>query len=294
MGDTRWTILRVVEWTTQYFQKHGIDNPRLNAEVLLAYSLKTDRIHLYLNYDKPLTGEELKEYRKLITRRANREPLQYIIGSQEFRSLHFKVTKGVFIPRPETEILVEEALRTFLCAEHRDNTINILDLATGSGIVAIILAKELLNASIIATDISDVALKIAKENARVHEVEKCITFLKGDLFYPIKGDSEHFNLVISNPPYIPTGDFPDLQAEVRDFEPRIALDGGKEGLSFYRRILSGVTQFLLKNSWLMVEVGDCQAHKVAEIIEATGKFHSPLILKDLSGIERVIKAQRNG
>ena len=294
MGDTIWTIIRTVNWTTQYFSEKGIDSPRLNAEVLLAYALKTDRLDLYLNHDKPLTKNERKNYKELIRRRIKREPLQYITGRQEFYSLNFEVSKGVLIPRPETEILVEEALKIFSPQNYRDTAVHILDLATGSGVIAITLATELQQAVILATDISDAALRVARKNAEVHKVDKQITFLKGDLFCPVKDRREHFNLVISNPPYIPAAEFKDLQPEVRDFEPRIALDGSEEGLCFYRRILSEVARYLSKDGWLMLEVGKDQADRVCEIVESTRDFFLPSITKDLSGIERVIKAQKNG
>ena len=292
MNDNVWTILRLLNWTTQYFYKNRIESPRLNAEVLLAHSLKTDRLNLYLNYDKPLNKEELKQYKKLIQRRGKREPLQYIIGCQEFRSLKFKVTKGVFIPRPETEILVEEALKAFLYNKSSEKTINVLDLGTGSGAIAISLAKELQRGKIIATDISDTAIHIARENAKAHGVEKNITFLNGAFFVPVKEKIGFFHLIISNPPYINAEDFADLQPEVRDFEPKIALNGREEGLKFYRQILPQAGKHLLKEGWLMLEVGKGQAEKVAKLIESTGQFALISIAKDLSGIERVVKARK--
>lgn len=292
MNNKTWTILRLLNWTSQYFSENSIENPRLDAEVLLAHSLKTGRLSLYLNYDKPIHKDELREYKKLIKRRIRREPLQYITGYQEFWSLNLKVTKGVLIPRPETEILVEEALKTFPQNESFDKIINILELGTGSGAVAIALAKELQRGSIVATDISDIAIKTARENAKVHGLEEHITFLKGSLFQPVMKRVGAFNLVISNPPYIPTEDFRDIQPEVRDFELRITLNGGKEGLKFYRQILSQAGSYLVKNGWLILEVGKGQAKKVAKIIESTGEFNPASIVKDFSGIERVVKAQK--
>jgi len=291
LNDDVWTIKRLLNWTTQYFTKNCIENPRLDAEVLLADSLKTNRLSLYLNYDKPLQRDELRDYKKIIRRRAKRKPLQYIIGYQEFWSLKFKVNEGVLIPRPETEVLLEEALNILLHVKPSKNRIDILEIGTGSGAIAITLAKEIRKGTIIATDISDTAIKIAKENARMHGVENCVTFLKGSLFQPVRENVGLFNLVISNPPYIPTVDFKNLQPEVRDFEPRIALDGGEEGLRFYHQIIPQVGRYLAKDGWLMLEVGKGQSDKVEELIESTGGFHPPSIVKDLSGVERVIKAQ---
>ncbi|KAF0123641.1 MAG: release factor glutamine methyltransferase [bacterium] len=292
MNDKTWTILRLLNWTSQYFSENGIENPRLDAEVLLAHSLRTNRLRLYLNYDKPILKGELREYKKLIKRRIRREPLQYITGYQEFWSLNLKVTKGVLIPRPETEILVEEALKTFPQNESFDKTINILELGTGSGAVAIALAKELQRGSIVATDISDIAIKTARENAKVHGLEEQITFLKGSLFEPVRERIGTFNLVISNPPYIPIEDFRDIQPEVRDFEPRISLNGGKEGLKFYRQIFSQIGRYLAKDGWVILELGKGQAEKVTRLIELTGEFNPTSIIKDFSGIERVVKAQK--
>lgn len=292
MNDKTWTILRLLNWTSQYFSENGIENPRLDAEVLLAHSLRTNRLRLYLNYDKPILKGELREYKKLIKRRIRREPLQYITGYQEFWSLNLKVTKGVLIPRPETEILVEEALKTFPQNESFDKTINILELGTGSGAVAIALAKELQRGSIVATDISDIAIKTARENAKVHGLEEQITFLKGSLFEPVRERIGTFNLVISNPPYIPIEDFRDIQPEVRDFEPRISLNGGKEGLKFYRQIFSQIGRYLAKDGWVILELGKGQAEKVTRLIELTGEFNPTSIVKDFSGIERVVKAQK--
>lgn len=292
MNDKTWTILRLLNWTARYFGEHAVENPRLDAEVLLGHVLKINRLNLYLNYDKPLKKDELTEYRNLIKRRIKREPLQYIIGYQEFWSSKFKVDKGVMIPRPETEILVEEALNVFPQATSSTPTVNILELGTGSGAISISLAKELRAGTIIATDISYAALKIARENAKLQGVEKQATFLQGSLFSPVKEREGFFDLVISNPPYIRREDIEYLQPEVRDFEPRIALDGGEEGLKFYRQILPQVGKYLVRGGWLMLEVGKGQFEKVVTLMEHTGEFHPALVVKDLSGIERVIKAQK--
>ncbi|MFH1624312.1 MAG: peptide chain release factor N(5)-glutamine methyltransferase [Pseudomonadota bacterium] len=292
MNDKTWKISQLLAWTTQYFGKNGVESPRLNAEVLLAHSLKTSRVGLYVDYDKPLERDELREYRKLVKRRIRREPLQYITGYQEFWSLRFKVTKGVLIPRRETEILVEEALKVLARVKSSPETVRILELGTGSGVIAATLAKELGGGSIIATDTSGLAIRIARENARTHGVEKHITFLQGSLFLPVRERVAFFDLVISNPPYIPSEEFTDLQPEVREFEPRTALDGGKEGLRFYRQILPHVGKYLAKDGWLMLEVGKGQAKKVTKLIESRGEFHPASTVKDLSGVDRVVTAQR--
>jgi len=294
LNDKAWTVLRVLNWTSQYFDGKGIENPRLDAEVLLAHSLKAERLDLYLSYDKPLLKDELRGYKNLIKRRIKREPLQYITEHQEFWSLKFKVARGILIPRPETETLIEEALKIFPHVEPPAETINVLDLGTGSGVVAIALAKELQRGRIFATDISDIAIKLARENAGIHRLEKTITFLQGDTFHPVLEKTGYFNLVISNPPYVPSGDFKDLQPEVKDFEPRIALDGGKEGLRFHRRISSQVSRYLAKDGWLMLEVGKGQAEKVVKLIETTREFYPASFVRDLSGIERVVKAKKKG
>jgi len=292
-----WTVLKIIQWTTEYLKGKGIENPRLDSEVLLANLLKLDRVGLYLNYDRPLSKEELSSFREIVKRRGAREPLQYITGHQEFWSLDFKVTPDVLIPRPETEILVEEALRAVRSQE--SGVWSILDLCTGSGCIAISIAHELKEAVVYAVDASEAALSIARENSERHGVKDRVIFLSGDLYKALENRppaTDHrplfFDLIVSNPPYVKSSDIPNIQSEVRDFEPRMAVDGGPKGLDFYRRIVAGVGEYLATGGWLMMEVGEGQAEAVSEMIEDAGSFEAPSIVKDLAGIERVVKARQ--
>ena len=261
--------------------------PRLDAEVLLAQVLKTDRTDLFLSYANIVTKEEQETFQSLISRRIKGEPVSYIIGKKEFWSLSFKVTPAVMIPRPETETLVEEALKIF---SPRSSPL-IFEIGTGSGAISIALAIELPQASIIASDISSEALIVAKKNASSHGVDS-IQFIEGSLFEPLKKKNELFDLIISNPPYIPTDVIPHLPPGIRDYEPLIAFDGGADGLALYRKIIREAHHHLKPGGYLLLEVGKGQYQEVSEIISETKNFSSPKIINDLSGIERVVKSYK--
>lgn len=272
-----WTIRRVLDWTKGYLAERGIDNARLETEWLLASALGLDRVGIYLNLDKPLKAEELASCRALVARRAKREPLQYILGSQEFLGLDFLVAPGVLIPRHDTEVLVEEALRRAQGAR------TILDIGVGSGCIAVALAKRLPEAELLGVEKSAEAMAIAQENARRHGVR--LTLFEGSLFEPLA--DRRFDLIVSNPPYIPTADMETLQPEVRDFEPQGALDGGPDGLDYYRRIVPEARNHLNGGGWLMVELGIGQAADVTAIFVHAG-FQDCFSAKDPAGIERVV------
>jgi release factor glutamine methyltransferase len=284
MAEERWTVLKVIQWTTEHFQKKGLDNPRLEAEMLLAHLLGIDRMGLYLNYDRPLKEEERMAYREMIQRRTGREPLAYIVGYKEFWSLRFQVNPECLIPRPETEHLVEEAVRI---GQGLQSPVRVLEIGQGSGAVAIALAKELEQAQIVATDISAGACSLAQANAEAHGVGGRIRFVRGDLFPPGEGP---FSLICSNPPYIPTAEVLQLAPEVRDYEPLTALDGGEDGLRFLRLIAEGASAHLVSGGWLLLEMGQGQAAQVAKILQEQG-FLSIDLISDYAGIKRVIKAQ---
>ncbi|RLB07740.1 MAG: peptide chain release factor N(5)-glutamine methyltransferase [Deltaproteobacteria bacterium] len=285
MAQERWTVLKALNWTTEYFRQKGMENPRLEAEVLLAHLLGLDRMGLYLNYDKPLKEEERKAYREMIQRRTAWEPIAYILGYKEFWSLKFKVNPECLIPRPETEHLVEEALRI---GGQLPPPLRVLEIGTGCGAVAIVLAKELKEAQIVATDISPHALSLAQENARCHGVGERIKFVQGDLFP--RGEAP-FCLIVSNPPYIPTEEVFQLAPEVRDYEPLTALDGGEDGLRFFRKIAQEAPSYLVEGGWVLLEMGKGQASKVADILKEAG-FTQIELIPDYSGIKRVARAQR--
>lgn len=285
------TVFEALNWGTHYLKNHQIQNPRLQAELLLAYSMNLKREGLYLRFPQEIAKEEEERFKKLVLRRVAGEPLQYLLGSQEFWSILFKVDPRVLIPRPETEHLVEEAI----CILSKNNSKRfplVLELGTGCGAIAISLARELKHLRIIATDLSKDAIEVAKENAKDTGVIHQITFLIGDLFECFSPLKRPFDLILSNPPYIKDSEIDRLAREIKDHEPLMALKGGKDGLDFYRRILSQAPKYLKEGGWLLLELGEGQAEKVSELFKSTGKFKNPILLKDLSGIERVIKAQK--
>lgn len=284
MAQGRWTMLKVIQWTSEYFQQKGIDNPRLEAEVLLAHLLGIDRMGLYLNYETPLTEEERAAYREMIQRRTAGEPIAYIVGYKEFWSMRFAVSPECLIPRPETEHLVEEAVRI---GKGMQPPLQVLEIGYGCGAMAIALATEFEGAQIVATDISLGARYLAQENADAYGVGDRITFVLADLYPPREGS---FNFICSNPPYIPTAQVLQLASEVRDYEPLTALDGGEDGLRFFREIAQGAPDFLAEGGWLLLEMGKGQDPQVAALLQERGFTYIDLI-PDYAGVKRVIKAQ---
>jgi release factor glutamine methyltransferase len=287
------TGLELLQWSMNTLKDHQIENPRLNAELLLAHSLTVSREELYVRLRRELEEGEKGILERLIQRRISGEPLQYILGHQEFWSINFKVDPRVLIPRPETELLVEQSLSTLAEKTFEQNP-SVLEIGTGSGAIAIALAKEVKHIFLVATDISRDALVLAKENAQSAGVQNRIQFVNGDLLGPFhcsKG-KEAFDLILFNPPYIIRSGIESLAKEVRDYEPVIALDGGEDGLEFYRRLISQVPSSLREGGWLLLEVGQGQAETVTKQIQESGTFLEPQILTDLAGIERVVKAQK--
>ncbi|MFQ6114321.1 MAG: peptide chain release factor N(5)-glutamine methyltransferase, partial [bacterium] len=262
-----WYILEILNYSTDVLAKGGIENPRLNAERLLSHSLNMNRVQLHLNHDRPLSKPELQRFRFFLNRRLKQEPLQYILGEAEFMSLPFKVNSSVLIPRPETEILVEKVLQ--MCAErfNHKSTITVLDIGTGSGCIAVSLAKYLKGCRVTALDISKEALKTAEENARLNDVENKIQFVVADFLdskFP-EERAQKFDVVVSNPPYVSAGDFQKLPAEIRNYEPAVALEDGHDGLTFYHRIVDFSLKCLRPMGFVAVEVGLGQAHPVERI-----------------------------
>jgi release factor glutamine methyltransferase len=277
-----WTVLKLLRWTADYFKGRGIDSPRLDAELLLADLLQLDRVGLYLNFERPLQAEELAAYRDKVRRRAGREPLAYILGKAEFWSLSLKVTPDVLIPRPDTELLVEQALLRL------SGPAQVLDVGTGSGALAIALAHERPEWAITAIDVSPAALAVAADNARSNGVEGRITFLKENL---TKLPAGPFHLIVANPPYIPQAELATLMPEVRDFEPQLALDGGRDGLDAYRALARQSGEVLMSEGWLLVEVGIDQAAAVREMFADAG-LTEIFSARDLAGIERVVGGKK--
>jgi release factor glutamine methyltransferase len=287
------TILELLNWSTHCLRDHQIENPRLNAELLLARSLNLSREGLYTHLHDPSRQEGKENLEHLIQRRVSGEPLQYILGHQEFWSINVKVDPRVLIPRAETEFLVEQSL-SILSENFPRNTLYVLEIGTGSGAIAISLAKEVRDLFIVATDISGEALLLAKENAKCAGVPHRIEFVKGDLFSPIRlmREKEPFDLVLSNPPYIHRSQIQNLAREIKDYEPVVALNGGEDGMEFYRSIVSEGPSYLRRGGWFLLEVGEGQGKTVSAMIEEEGSFGRPERIKDLSGIDRVVKAQK--
>ena len=275
-----WTIGAILKWSEQYFGSHGAETPRLDAEVLLSHLLGEKRIYLYVHFDQPLTADELAKYREMVKRRAAGEPVAYICGEKEFMGLAFKVTPSVLVPQPDTETLVEAAIERL----RGKQSLRIADICTGSGAIALALAHYLPEASVAATDISTEAVSIAKENAESLSLSERVQFFEGDLLAPLTGES--FDAIVSNPPYIPSADIEGLPREVRA-EPKIALDGGADGLDFYRRLVGESATLLNDGGFLAVECGDTQAGAIAEMA-ATGGFGKTEIVCDLADKERVV------
>ena len=295
MTQRTWTIKEILNVTSQFLRDKQIESPRLCAEVLLSLQLHKTRVELYLSFDQPLRDSEVAQYRALVKRRLNREPLQYITGRQEFWSLEFVVNPSVLVPRPETEILVEEALnlkKTNQLHEGSGDQTRILDLGTGSGAIAISLAKEIEGAAFWATDISAEALAVARENAERHAVSGKITFCQGDLYQALEQPAPAFDMIISNPPYIASDAFDTLPEEVRAYEPRIALDGHEKGMYFIERIIADAENHLRPGGWLLIEMDPGQTDKALALIGARGSLCRQERLMDYHKNYRMIKAQR--
>jgi len=282
--EETWTILKVLQWTTGYFSRHGIEQPRANAEVLLAHVLGKERIELYLQFDQPLTTSELALYRQAIQRRAAREPTQYITQKQEFWSLEIEVNPSVLIPRPETELIVEAALDLL-----GDTRQKILDLCTGSGAIAVAVALERPAAHIVATDASGEALRVAKRNAMRHKVSDRIAFVAMDLFNGFSPSRAAFDLIVSNPPYIGEDEFCDLAPEIENYEPQMALrGGGPKGMEIVRKILQDAPLYMKPAGVILLEVGQGQAEILQDELTGNRNFEDVHITRDYSGIPRIL------
>ena len=281
----RWTVLKVLRWTTDYLKEKGVDSPRLDAELLIGEALDKDRVGLYLCYDQPLQPEELALIRQLVARRAKREPLQYIVGHTEFWSLPFKVAPGVLIPRGDTEVLVEEALR--LLEEQPCVGQTVLDVGTGSGAIAVALAHSCPELRVDAVDVQPEALTQAQANAELNGVAERVVFRLQDM---AELSGERYRLVVSNPPYIREDEMAGLMPEVRDHEPAIALQAGVDGLDCYRLLCQQAVSLLLPGGWLLVEVGAGQADEVAQLMTGHG-LGAIFKREDYNGIARVVGGQ---
>ncbi len=282
----RVTVLEGIQKSADFLAKKGVEPPRLQAELLLAHVLKMPRMKLYLNFDRALTTVETDSFRELIKRRATREPLQHIIGSTSFCGCEINVGRQALVPRPETELLAELGWQ-FLSKAQRQPA-SALDFGTGTGCIAIALAIRSPSARIAALDASDDALALARQNAELNRLTERIDFFLGDGFASLPPESK-FDLIISNPPYIASAEIETLEPEVRDFDPRLALDGGVDGLSFYRRLAREAKPFLQPAGKIMLEFGDGQAGEI-EIIFAGEKWVVEEIKSDYSQRPRILVA----
>ena len=279
-----WTIGRLLQWSERFFREKGIETPRLDAEVLLAHVLEKPRIYLYVHYDQPLDPDELAAYRGFVRRRGAREPVAYLVGEREFMGLTFAVSPAVLVPQPDTEALVSEARKRL----QGKSGVRIADVGTGSGAIALSLLHALPDLTAAAVDVSAAALKVARENADRFGLTDRVMFYEGDLLAPLLGQT--FDAVLSNPPYIPRGDIAALPPEVQA-EPRLALDGGADGLDFYRRLVREAAAFLRPDGFLAVEAGRGEAVVISELARTNGWLEVE-ITKDLAGIDRVVTMRR--
>jgi len=271
------TVLEVIQRSADYLAGKGVESPRLQAELLLAHCLKVPRLKLYLNFERTLSEEELGEYRRLIKRRGQREPLQHVVGSTSFCGLELAVDRRVLIPRPETELLAEQGWKFLnaLRAAGSDRP-TALDIGTGSGCLAIALAYECPAAQVRAVDISIEALELASQNAERNGLAERIEFVAGDGFGAVPGALQ-FDLIVSNPPYIPSAEIAQLEPEVRDYDPRLALDGGSDGLDYFRRLAREGRSWLRPGGRMMVEFGAAQGEALRELFERENCIVEPLV-----------------
>ena len=284
-----WTILEVLQWGTSYLAEKGFDESRLTIELLLSHILRLQRIQLYTNFEKPLTQTELASFKILLQRRLQHEPLQYIIGTTEFMGREFLVDKRVLIPRPETEVLVEVAIR-YAKENFPGSPIKILDIGTGSGCLAVTCAAMIENVAVTAFDVSEDAIDVARSNAQRSGVDETIAFSVRDVFTAGADFSEKFHLILSNPPYISKSEFDGLAPEIREFEPSSATTDGGDGLSFYRRIASVATALIESNGAVIVEHAYNQELAVQEIFRNAG-WNTMESITDYSGNPRCLVAK---
>ena len=283
-----WTIMKILNWTKQYFAKKGVENPRLDAEILLCTVLGCERINLYVDFERPLTDEELATFRGYVLRRGAQEPLAYILGEKAFMRNSFKVTKDTLVPRPETELLVENIIHL---AEAVGGAVKILDIGTGSGAIIVSLLDYLPQAKGVGVDISVGALTVARENAqKIGVLERC-GFIRSDVFSKVPLDKK-FDIIVSNPPYIPAADIATLAQDVQQ-EPRGALDGGEDGLDFYRQITAKAQEHLVEDGLLAFEIGYDQGEAVAALCRQAG-FTTTIVLKDYADLDRMVLGAKEG
>jgi release factor glutamine methyltransferase len=284
--------MKLLQWAAAYFKRHDIDSPRATAEILLSHALAANRIDLYLHYDQPLNADELNRFKALIKRRIKREPVAYILGHKEFWTLDLEVSPEVLIPRPETECLLERALEN-LAAVTDSGRKHILELGTGSGAILLALASEKPRHTYWGTDISAGAIRVAQRNAIRHGLAERMCFMIADWFAPFAARGNVFDMIVSNPPYIKTGDLEQLQPEIKTFEPLVALDGSADGLRCLRHIIQSAHLYLKPGGRLILEMGHDQKTPLTQIIDRCGQYEDVSFYMDYSGYDRIVAMRKN-
>ncbi len=292
MPEAPWTVGRLLTWTTDFLREKGAESPRLDAEVLLAFARGCKRIELYTAFEEPASDELRERFRALVKERASGKPVAYLVGQREFFSLPFEVTPDVLIPRPETELVVVRALDLIKGRFHETKQCQqVVDVGTGSGTLAVAIAKHSQCCQITATDLSPTALDVARRNADRHGVEGRIDFIEADLMSGLNFDP-YFDLIVSNPPYVMTAELAALVDDVRRFEPKLALDGGEHGTSVIGRLLPQAAERLRPGGWLLMEISPTIVGRVEQLVDATPGLERRPTLKDLAGLARVVQARR--
>jgi len=286
-----WTIGRLLQWTSEYLRKHGSASPRLDAEVLLAETLKKPRIQLYTSFDEDPGDDARTAFRELVRRRATGEPVAYLVGQREFFSLPFAVTPAVLIPRPETEFVVISVLDAAREYPVTDRPLRIVDVGTGSGVIAVCLARHLPDCHVTAVDISPAALDVARRNIAAHAVEAQVDCLTGDLLLGFP-EAPVFDFVVSNPPYVSERELADVAPEVKGHEPREALLAGPRGDEVIQRLVPQAAARLVPGGWFVCEISPMLEERVRELLAAETRFAAAMTRKDLAGLTRVISARR--
>ena len=286
-----WTVIDIIKWGTGYLAEKGFDEARLTVELLLGETLGVKRFDLYVKHDQPLKKSELERFKVLLKRRLSHEPVQYILGKTNFYSIELKVDRRALIPRPETEILAEaviEHCRTYLSQKE---VVHVLDVGTGSGCLAIAVAKFVKNSAVVAVDKDPDAIDLAKENAQATGMGERVTFVRTDFLELEKNVFDtSFEIIISNPPYIPEAELASLARDIREFEPVNALSDGRDGMTFFRKISEAAPLLLRDGGWVFVENAYGQAKDVAKLFSENGGTDL-LVKKDLSNIERVVRSR---
>jgi len=284
------TIRDLLNRAENHLVRHGVPNARRNAEWMLCASLGIRMLDLYVRSRASLAPGQVDAYWRHVERRASREPLQYILGNTEFMGLPFRARPGVFVPRPDTEVLVEHAEKKLRALPLHEPAL-VLDLCCGSGIIGVSIAKRVANTGVTAVDVSEVAVELTADNAALNGVSDRVRLVHDDAVEYLDSTADRFAAILCNPPYIASGDLAGLPREVREHEPMLALDGGADGLDFYRRAIPRMVRCLLPNAFVMVEIGDTQAAAVSALFTAAG-FEDVHVIKDLAGRDRVVTAKR--